>query len=329
MKNFALLLRFSFLALLLAAAWVRPAVGAPSCSSYASGNLVFGTVNLLAGGITDSSTSITTGCSADPGTQVLICLSMEADPNTKLYDPRNLGSGSSRMAFNLYADAARTTIWGSTKSSSYPAVPVIITFGAGEYYKTTSTTVFGRIKASGQMGLPAGTYDTGYIGGWPMTSSSRAFTGSTPPSCASGGMTSSSATYYIQAVVNSDCLINSSTNMDFGTVFQTLSQNVDSTATITVTCNGGQSGNGYYVLLGNGLYANGSQRRMQGPGGYINYGLYQDAPRTVTWGNSNYNGVQGTGTGQPQSLTVYGRVPPQPVPGVGTFSDTVVITLSY
>lgn len=83
-------------------------------------------------------------------------------------------------------------------------------------------------------------------------------------------------------------------------------------------------------MLGNGLSPSGLQRRMQGPGGsFINYGLYQDATRSVAWGNTNATGVQGTGTGQPQSLTVYGRVPPQPVPGAGTYSDTIVITLSY
>ncbi|WP_409528142.1 spore coat protein U domain-containing protein [Rhizobium sp.] len=39
--------------------------------------------------------------------------------------------------------------------------------------------------------------------------------------------------------------------------------------------------------------------------------------------------VTGTGTGSPQTLTVYGRVPAQNTPAPGTYSDTVVVTVSY
>lgn len=330
MKKLTLFLRFSFLVLLLAGACIRPAAAAPSCNGYA-GNLVFGTINLLAGGNTDANSTITYGCSSDPGTVVLLCISMKADPNTNLYTLRNLASGSSRMAFNFYTDAARSTIWGAIGAAGgYAPVPIIMSFGPSEYYKTATTQLYGRVQSTGQTGLPSGTYDTGYIGGWPMVINYKTVANSASTDCASGGMASNPSTFYIQAVVKSDCRIDSASTMDFGTVFQTLSQNVDSTATVTVTCNGGNGANGYNVWLGNGSNANGTQRRMKGPGGgYINYELYRDAQRSSRWGNDNNTGRPGVGNGLPQALTVYGRVPPQTAPSPGLFTDTVIITISY
>ncbi|UWX04453.1 spore coat protein U domain-containing protein [Pseudoxanthomonas sp. NC8] len=37
----------------------------------------------------------------------------------------------------------------------------------------------------------------------------------------------------------------------------------------------------------------------------------------------------GTGSGSIQALTVYGRVPAQPVSAAGTYSDTVTVTLTF
>ncbi|MER1968366.1 spore coat protein U domain-containing protein [Castellaniella sp. GW247-6E4] len=327
MKNLILFLRAGLLAALLMA--IAPPASAADCNAYA-GNLLFGTISLLNGGVKDANSTINYGCSASPGERVLLCISMGADPGSGLYAPRRLNSSGNYMAFNLYTDASRSAIWGSRASSgAYPPVPVVIDFYAGEYYKKGTLTLYGRVNATGQTGLPAGTYDTNAIGGWPMSIDYKVIPTSAPIDCAAGGMVTSNSTYYIQAVVVSECRIDSSTTMDFGTVFMNLSQNVDSTSTITVTCNGGQSGNGYHVRLGNGLYASGQQRRMRGSLGYIAYELYRDPQRTNRWGNTNQQGVAGTGTGQPQTLTVYGRVPAQTPPGPDRYADTVVITLSY
>jgi spore coat protein U-like protein len=39
--------------------------------------------------------------------------------------------------------------------------------------------------------------------------------------------------------------------------------------------------------------------------------------------------VSGTGTGLTQTLTVYGRVAPQTTPKPGTYSDTIIATVTY
>jgi spore coat protein U-like protein len=330
------ILRPGLLALLLMGACVSPAAASASCNVYGSGTMSFGTVNVLDGGTVDSSFVITYGCSADPGTNIMVCASLGADPTTQGYDPRYLildgSGGASRMAFNMYSDPARTTIWGAVGApGSYAPVATTMTFGAGEYYKTAQLTIYGRIKTSGQSGLAAGYYSTNTTGDWPVKINYKSYSGAMPK-CTTGGTSTSSSGFYISAQISSDCRLISSTNMDFGTVYQTLTQNVDSTAAIVVTCNGGQSGNGYHVLLGDGLnpVSSGGQRRMQGPNGsLLNYELYKDAARSSRWGNTDYLGVAGTGTGQPQTLVVYGRVPSQPVPAAGKYTDTVVITVNY
>ncbi len=48
------------------------------------------------------------------------------------------------------------------------------------------------------------------------------------------------------------------------------------------------------------------------------------------WGNTiGTDTVAGTGTGSNQSLTVYGRVPVQSTPVGATYTDTVIVTVTY
>jgi len=56
----------------------------------------------------------------------------------------------------------------------------------------------------------------------------------------------------------------------------------------------------------------------------ITYGLYKDADRSQPWGDTGTPGstIAGTGNGAAQTLTVYGRVPPQKTPSPGTYTDT-------
>jgi spore coat protein U-like protein len=62
----------------------------------------------------------------------------------------------------------------------------------------------------------------------------------------------------------------------------------------------------------------------------ITYGLYRDSARAQPWGDSaGTNTAAGTGSGLAQTVTVYGRVPAQTTPSPGTYSDTVVVTISY
>ena len=67
--------------------------------------------------------------------------------------------------------------------------------------------------------------------------------------------------------------------------------------------------------------ANGSSR--------LAYLLFQDSARVLPWTDSS--GVSRVGTGNEQNLVVYGQIPVgTTVPGqLGTYTDTVIVTVSY
>jgi spore coat protein U-like protein len=63
---------------------------------------------------------------------------------------------------------------------------------------------------------------------------------------------------------------------------------------------------------------------------FVISGLYRDAARSLPFGNTiGTNTLSGVGSDQTQSVPVYGRVPPQTTPTPGTYTDTVVATITY
>ena len=320
-------------AVALLACDITPAnADAPISCTATSNELNFGTVNLLDTGRQGSTAQITLNCQSTPNTQILICVGLQGDPTTGQFGVRHLalagGGGGSALTFNLYSDAAGLNVWGDVGRLSYPPVTATMTISPDqEHQNTVMLTIYGFLAAN-QGSLAPGTYDTSSIGGWRLTLAYIAYKGNAP-ACGSGGFTTTTSNFKISAVVQSDCVLNSASEMNFGTVPGILTQNVDTTAAISVTCNGTP----YYVLLGDGQHATsaGGQRRMKGPnGGYVSYELYKDSQRSQRWGDTEALGETNTGNGQAQTLTVYGRVPPQPAaPRAGTYTDAVVVTVNY
>ena len=108
-----------------------------------------------------------------------------------------------------------------------------------------------------------------------------------------------------------------------------LSAPVSQTGSVVVTCSNTSP---YTVQLdqGTGASATVTNRLMTGPAsGTVAYGLYQDAAGTVNWGNAAGSWVAGTGAGNPQTLTVYGRISAQTTPVPGAYADTVNVTVSF
>jgi spore coat protein U-like protein len=143
-------------------------------------------------------------------------------------------------------------------------------------------------------------------------------------------------TFTVSVTISSACSI-SAGNLDFGSQ-GLLSANVDATSTISVTCTNSTP---YSVGLDNGQNFAAGSRRMRDTGAgttYVNFGLYTDAARTSGWTTTTAAGsctggantcALGTGTGSAQSITVYGRIPPQATPAPATFNDTVTATITY
>ena len=140
--------------------------------------------------------------------------------------------------------------------------------------------------------------------------------------CGPAAAGTATTTFTVSATVVATCGV-SATSLAFGSY--TGSSAVDQTSTISVTCSNGAA---YSVALNDGANASGSTRRMTGgASNYLTYEMYSDASRTTVWNASAP--VSGTGTGSAQSLTVYGRIPSGQNAVVGSYSDTVQVTVTY
>jgi spore coat protein U-like protein len=120
------------------------------------------------------------------------------------------------------------------------------------------------------------------------------------------------------------------TSVSFGSYDPYASGPLDGQGTIQYTCFGLMRT--VRVSISTGGSGNFS-RRMSGPGSPLNYNLYLDATHQTIWGD----GSSGT---QPlvqrniiiyanYTATVYGRIPPLQNVGLGTYSDSLVVTAEW
>ena len=143
------------------------------------------------------------------------------------------------------------------------------------------------------------------------------------------GAQTATGSFTVQIQITAECLINSATTLDFG-ASGVLSSAKTGTSVITVQCTNGTTYNvGLNAGLGTGATV--ASRRMTGPASAtVTYSLYTDATHTTVWGETiGTDTVAGTGTGAAQAYTVYGQVPAQSTPAVGTYSDTITVTVTY
>lgn len=134
----------------------------------------------------------------------------------------------------------------------------------------------------------------------------------------------------VAATILTECII-AATPLAFGNYDPTSSTDLDTTATISVTCTLAAA---YNIGLdaGGGSGASVTTRKMTRAlnTDTLNYGIYQNAGRSTVWGNTiGTNTVASTGLGILQTFTAYGRAPAlQPQPA-GGYADTVNITVTY
>jgi spore coat protein U-like protein len=239
--------------------------------------------------------------------------------------PRFLVNGATQLNFNLYQDGSYASVWGSNLwafAGSYPSPTIDVPLNSSGN-GSTSQTIYGQIWA-GQQTAPAGIYASSFAG----TQAQVGYAYSTVGTCATiGNSLASNAPFTVTATNATICSVSASA-LSFGST-GVLRANLDATTSISVTCTNQAP---YTVALDGGLSGatDPTQRKMTNGAVSITYGLYQDASRTSPWGSSaGLNMAAGTGSGLAQSFTVYGRVPPQTTPAPGTYSDTVVLTVSY
>ncbi len=311
-----------FLTFVIACCWITPARAAISCTMSMT-NIAFGSVDVLSGATVDVTGTATITCSgASSNTTYRFCTDIRSGADVS-GTQRRMASGTNRLNFDLYKDAARTQPWGNYTNNFLGGGSQNDFTSNGSGNISATITVYARLAGSQQTAIP-GSYSETMNNG----SSNDLQYGLTPASgsCPVGGSTRQYS-FTVTATVVTSCSVSATTH-NFGSTVS-LGSNVDTTGTLTATCT---STSPYNIGLnaGTGAGATVTTRKMTSGGTTINYSLYSNSARTTVWGNTvGTNTVSGTGSGVGQNYTVYGRVPSQTTPAPATYSDTIVATVTY
>ncbi len=234
-------------------------------------------------------------------------------------------NGSNTLTYNLYSNSARTTSWGSRLQSGF-GNPVSLDLTPLLGFPASQTlTVYGRISAS-QSSAAGGLYTSSYAG----TDATYNYLQSPGlADCSTISSNPGTAPFTVRANVDRTCAV-SATLINFGS-HTSLASTLSAQGALSITCTNSLP---YTVSLGNGLWGTAPATRLmrlQGTttGPTISYALYQNSGYSQIWGSSAGQTVAGTGNGALQSYPVYARLQSQTTPQAGTYSDTVIVTVTY
>lgn len=136
-------------------------------------------------------------------------------------------------------------------------------------------------------------------------------------------------TMNVSATVQNSCLVSASA-LAFGNYDPVSASPTNATSSITVTCTTGTS---FTVGLdaGSAAGATVTTRQMSNAANRLSYSLFSDSARTTNWGNTAGVNTPAaiTATASPSVLTVYGQVAAQQNLPAGSYSDTVIVTVTY
>lgn len=130
------------------------------------------------------------------------------------------------------------------------------------------------------------------------------------------------------------CSFNSVTGVNFGPYDVFNNSHTDSTGTLIFTCTGGGAMDTITLDLSKGNASSYATRQMrQGASYTLDYNLFLDATKTMIWGDgtggsSRYGPVIPPKNTQ-VNLTVYGRIPARQNARVGSFTDTITVTINF
>lgn len=137
-----------------------------------------------------------------------------------------------------------------------------------------------------------------------------------------------------------DCTI-ATTGVAFGVYDPLLAGPTDSAGSVTLRCThtgGGAARAVYTIGLSAGNSGNFVQRELRAGTSILWYNLFDSAARTAVWGNGTAGSVlmRGTLVVNPgkfaineRSHPIYGRIPAQQAVSTGSYSDTVLVTLTF
>jgi spore coat protein U-like protein len=127
------------------------------------------------------------------------------------------------------------------------------------------------------------------------------------------------------------CLI-STIGVNFGSYDSSVGSPNDSTGSVTYRCN---QNDPITISLNGGTWGNIVQRKMRSASGdVLLYNLYKDAARTVVWGDAGSQlysdpNPPGRGAGNAVTVPIYARIFSLQDVGVGTYSDSITVTINW
>lgn len=285
-------------------------------------DLSFGTIDVTTNTASNASTTISIQCTALLSVALRVCVNVgPGTPAALNASTRYMASGSNHLTYGLFSDAGATSPVGSNFWPAGGGNPIIVDFPLFIGTVTRTATLYGRVY-SGQQTAPAGTYSTSF-----GTSDAVIQYGLLSLVSCNLLTATDHTTFNASAGVSTNCSVTAS-NLNFGTL-GVLNAAVDGNTTVSPVCTNGTP---YTIGLNGGLSSatDPTQRKMSKASEFILYGLYRDASRTQPFGDTpGVNTVSGTGSGLTQSVPVYGRILPQSTPSSGSYSDTIVVTLTF
>ena len=135
----------------------------------------------------------------------------------------------------------------------------------------------------------------------------------------------------VTATVASTCIVGTST-LAFGSTTSAaiLTGNIDAVGSVTINCTNGSV---YSIALdpGAGASATIASRKLTSGTNLLNYTVYTEAARTILWGDGTASStmVGGTGNGQVQTVSAYGRIFSGQNAPAASYTDTIAVSVSY
>lgn len=315
-------LKLFILLALIALAFSASRASAQVCN-FSISNFNFGNINIGPGGTPPTTGTLTANCSGIANRTLTICPNIgDGTGGSTSGTPRFLVNGASTIPYNFLQPNGQ--VWGSFVWPYAPRAPVLtLTLnaqGTGALSQTIQAAISGTIAAA-----PTGIFTSTYSGFHTLLDYGYA----PGQNCNSVSNRATQAAFNVQATNVATCNV-STTALDFGTL-SGLTTAQAATGQLGITCTKGVN---YTVSLGNGSSGGTgpASRKMLSvaTGSTINYGIYRDAAHLQAWGQTiGTDTAAGTGTGLQQNLTAYGYLPAQGNPAPATYSDTVVVTVSY
>lgn len=141
------------------------------------------------------------------------------------------------------------------------------------------------------------------------------------------------ASFSFRPVEAASCSITRMVGVAFGRYDPISGAGVESTGEIAFVCTGVDENDAVVIELSRGGTTTGSHRELSNGRWRLAYDLFLDAARTLVWGDGSAGTARFGPVVPPEneevSATVHGLIPGGQNVGVGSYTDTVVVTLTF